>query len=103
MKESQSSHSQGISQATAISFAKEDCRKLVLADRNTEGLQRTKTLIKEAAEDAQVLIHPTDVSKAEQLDQLVEAAVKQFGRIDYAVNGAGTALPQTTTMDSLTR
>lgn len=41
------------------------------------------------ASDAQVLSQVTDVAKAEQLDQLVEAAVKQFGRVDYAVNGAG--------------
>jgi NAD(P)-dependent dehydrogenase (short-subunit alcohol dehydrogenase family) len=31
----------------------------------------------------------TDVTSAEQIDQLVQSAVKQFGRIDYAVNGAG--------------
>ena len=70
-------------------MAKEGCRKIVLADRDANGLERTKKLIAEVASDAQVLSQVTDVAKAEQLDQLVEAAVNQFGRVDYAVNGAG--------------
>lgn len=82
-------HTQGISQATAVSFAREGCRKIVLADRDSDGLERTKKLVTEVAAEAQVLAQVTDVTKAEQLDQLIEAAVKQFGRIDYALNGAG--------------
>jgi NAD(P)-dependent dehydrogenase (short-subunit alcohol dehydrogenase family) len=31
----------------------------------------------------------TDVTSAEQIEQLVLKAVEKFGRIDYAVNGAG--------------
>ena len=61
----------------------------MLADRDANGLERTKKLIAGVAGDAQVLAQVTDVTMPEQLDQLVEAAVKQFGRIDYALNGAG--------------
>jgi len=79
----------GISQTTAISFAREGCLKIVLADCNATGLSKTKDLISSTAPNAQVLIQVTDVTKGEQLDQLLEVAVAHFGRVDYAVNGAG--------------
>lgn len=51
----------------------------------------TQRLINEAVGDAkaEVLAVKTDVTSAEQIDYTIEAAVKQFGRIDYAINGAG--------------
>ena len=81
----------GISQATAVSFAREGCTKIVLADRDSTGLERTKQLIAEAVGEskAEVLVVKTDVTSAEQIEQLVLKAVEKFGRIDYAVNGAG--------------
>jgi NAD(P)-dependent dehydrogenase (short-subunit alcohol dehydrogenase family) len=83
--------SQGISQATAVSFAREGCTKIVLADRDEKGLETTQRLINEVAGygKAEILAVKTDVTSAEQIDHLVQTAVKQFGRIDYAVNGAG--------------
>ena len=85
---------QGISQATAVSFAREGCPKIVLADRDEKGLETTQRLINEVVGDGkvEVLAVKTDVTSAEQIDQLVQSAVKQFGRIDYAVNGAGKCL-----------
>jgi NAD(P)-dependent dehydrogenase (short-subunit alcohol dehydrogenase family) len=82
---------QGISQATAVSFAREGCTKIVLADRDEKGLENTQKLINEVASDgkAEVLAVKTDVTSAEQIDHLIQSAVKKFGRIDYAVNGAG--------------
>lgn len=82
---------QGISQVTAVSLAREGCTKIVLADRDEKGLERTKQLIYEVAGDgkAEVLAVKTDVTSAEQIDQLIQSTVKQFGRIDYAINGAG--------------
>ena len=85
---------QGISQATAVSFAREGCTKIVLADRDEKGLERTQQLINEVAGDgkAEVLAVKTDVTSAEQIDNVIQSAVKQFGRIDYAINGAGEHL-----------
>jgi len=84
----------GISRAVAVSFAREGCRKIVLADRNAEGLEETARLIGElhGPRDVDISIITTDVLKAEQIDGLILKAVKRFGRIDYAVNGAGTAI-----------
>jgi NAD(P)-dependent dehydrogenase (short-subunit alcohol dehydrogenase family) len=31
----------------------------------------------------------TDVTSVEQIDHMVQSAVESFGRIDYAINGAG--------------
>lgn len=82
---------QGISQATAVSFAREGCTKIVLADRDEKGLETTQRLIAEAVGEgkAKVLAVKTDVTSAEQIDHLVQSAVKEFGRVDYSVNGAG--------------
>lgn len=82
---------QGISQATAVSFAREGCTKIVLADRDEKGLEKTQQLIAETVGDgkAQVLAVKIDVTSVEQIDHLVQSAVEKFGRIDYAVNGAG--------------
>lgn len=74
-----------------MSFAREGCKKIVIADRDEAGLNRTKQMIQETGgqDRVQVLLRVIDVRKAEDLDGLVEAAVKDFGRVDYAVNGAG--------------
>lgn len=63
----------------------------MLADRDEKGLEKTQQLINEVADDgkAEVLAVKTDVTSAEQIDQLIQSAVKQFGRIDYVINGAG--------------
>lgn len=74
-----------------MSFAREGCTKIVLADRDEKGLEATQRLIAEVVGDgkAEVLAVKTDVTSVEQIDHLVQSAVKTFGRIDYSVNGAG--------------
>ena len=66
----------------------------MLADRDEKGLEKTQRLINEAVGDgkAEVLALKTDVTSAEQIDHTIETAVEQFGRIDYAINGAGKPL-----------
>jgi NAD(P)-dependent dehydrogenase (short-subunit alcohol dehydrogenase family) len=63
----------------------------VLADRDEKGLEKTQQLITDAVGEgkAQVLVVKTDVTSVEQIDHLVQSAVESFGRIDYAINGAG--------------
>jgi NAD(P)-dependent dehydrogenase (short-subunit alcohol dehydrogenase family) len=73
-----------------VSFAKEGCRKIVLADRNVAGLHDTACLINEAAgNEADHLCVSADVLRPEQIDNVLEKAVSRFGRVDYAVNAAG--------------
>ncbi|KAK6396942.1 hypothetical protein LTR65_007440 [Meristemomyces frigidus] len=79
----------GIGQATAVSFAKEGCGRIVLADRNASGLGETSALIKDAASGCEVLKVQTDVSKVDSVQHLVDEAVSHFGRVDYVCNAAG--------------
>lgn len=72
----------GIGQATAWRFAEEGA-KVVLVD--VENLSETTG--KMAAEN--VLVYTADVSKDDQVDGMVEAAVSHFGQLDVLVNNAG--------------
>ncbi|RMX73038.1 hypothetical protein D0869_14009 [Hortaea werneckii] len=80
----------GIGQATAISFAKEGCPQIVIADRNVNGLNETHFRVQEAAPSCSVLSVQTDVSDQESVQALVDKAVEKFGRLDYVCNSAGT-------------
>ncbi|KAK0309014.1 hypothetical protein LTR01_004895 [Friedmanniomyces endolithicus] len=79
----------GIGQATALSFAREGCEKVVLADRNEQGLDETRAGIQKVNSECEVYDVKIDVSSAESVDYLVEEAVKHFGRVDYCCNAAG--------------
>lgn len=77
----------GIGLATALLFAKEGA-KVVIA-------QRTKTTGQEAVAEikskgGEAIYVQTDVTKSEQVKNLIDTAVKTFGRIDILYNNAGT-------------
>lgn len=78
--------SSGVGKATAEAFALEGCN-VVLAARGKEALE-------EAASDCRklgaiALSVPTDVSDAEQVQNLTHEALQLTGRIDIWVNNAG--------------
>ena len=66
--------------------AKMGC-KLVLADVQADALAETVAQLEAAG--AQVIAEVVDVSKANQVERLAQAAVKKFGTIDMAFNNAG--------------
>src|SRR5436190_1490938 len=80
--------SSGIGRATAIAFAREGAT-LVIGDveQARKGAEETITIIKKAGGEAQFV--STDVSKSEQVQHLIDATVKAFGRLDFAFNNAG--------------
>ena len=57
-----------------------------------DGLEETAGLIKSAASspNVQSLVVPTDVLHEKDVQHMVDETVRNFGRIDYAVNAAGT-------------
>ena len=55
------------------------------------GLEKTKDLVLGADESAKVALHMTDVSKEPEVKAMVQSCVKNFGRIDCAMNNAGVA------------
>ncbi|WP_028563233.1 SDR family oxidoreductase [Paenibacillus pinihumi] len=78
--------SSGIGEATARLLAEKGA-KLVLAARREDRLQTVVNEIKQAGGEASYLT--ADVVSAEDLQQVADFALKQYGRIDVLVNNAG--------------
>jgi NAD(P)-dependent dehydrogenase (short-subunit alcohol dehydrogenase family) len=78
--------SSGIGRATAIAFAKEGANVVIAARRTQEG-EETVRLAKEAGSDA--LFVQTDVTKAADVEALVNKTLEAYGRLDCAFNNAG--------------
>ena len=76
----------GIGRATALLFAREGA-KLMIADYNAEGGERTVKTIKEAGGIA--AFHAADVSNPQDVDGLMHKVVETYGRLDCAFNNAG--------------
>src|SRR5581483_7342454 len=76
----------GIGQATTLALARRGA-DLVVASRRVANLERSAEEIRTLGR--RVLVHQTDVRRADECRALVEATVEQFGRIDILVNSAG--------------
>ncbi|KAG5657815.1 hypothetical protein KAF25_007848 [Fusarium avenaceum] len=81
----------GIGRETALSFAREGCKRLVLVDRDAHKLRETEKAIASLSKDQafQAISVPTDISKASEIESLYNTTIEKFGRIDYVVNAAG--------------
>lgn len=77
----------GIGRATAFAFAREKANVVVSGRRVEEGQQLAEAL---RALGAQAEFVQSDVRFEEDLSKLVDAVVAKFGRLDVAVNAAGT-------------
>jgi len=78
--------SSGIGEATAKLLAQQGA-KVVLAARREERLQAVVKEIEQAGGEA--VYFKADVVSSEDMQQLAQFALKQFGRIDVLVNNAG--------------
>ncbi|MDP9039748.1 MAG: SDR family oxidoreductase [Acidobacteriota bacterium] len=76
----------GIGEAAARAFGREGAI-LVLADKEGERVVSLAGSL--GVEEDQVLARRADVSKPEECEALVKAAVARFGRLDVLVNDAG--------------
>jgi NAD(P)-dependent dehydrogenase (short-subunit alcohol dehydrogenase family) len=76
----------GLGRAISIMFAKEGA-KIVGADIWEKGGLETQKTINEKGGDS--IFVNTDVTKAKSVEDLVHAAVKEYGRIDILINSAG--------------
>ncbi|TEY78489.1 hypothetical protein BOTCAL_0048g00150 [Botryotinia calthae] len=81
----------GIGQQAVFSFAEAGASAIVLADINEENSRKAAETAKQYATHAnfRTLVVVVDVANAESVQNMVDVTVKEFGRIDYAVNGAG--------------
>lgn len=84
----------GIGQATAILFAGEGAR-VAVADISVSAGQDTVAQIKSHGHSA--IFVQVDVSHAGQVQEMVQATIDAFGRLDILFNNAGTNLAATIT------
>ncbi len=77
----------GIGRATALAFAREGARLIVSGRRDDVGTALEKELRELGAEAHFV---PADVRHEDDVRALVDKAIERFGRLDVAVNNAGT-------------
>jgi len=78
----------GIGRATAIAYAQQKAKVVVVGRRIDEG-EKTVRLIQDAGGEA--IFVQTDVTKEADVKAMVDKAVDVFGRLDIAFNNAGTA------------
>ncbi|MDR3712622.1 MAG: glucose 1-dehydrogenase [Puia sp.] len=77
----------GIGRAAAIAFVKEGSKVVVSGRKEEAGQQLVKEL---QAMGASATFIKADVSKEEEVEALIDSIVSRFGRLDIAVNNAGT-------------
>jgi len=77
----------GIGRATAIIFAQEGAHIVVSGRRDKQGQELVAEL---QGLGAEAIFVRTDVREDEDVRNLVDQTVKRFGRLDIAVNNAGT-------------
>ncbi len=88
--------SQGLGRALALAYAKEGAR-IVINSRQEESIRP----VAEEAESrgAEVLALAADVSRSADVERLVGAAARRFGRVDVLVNNAGVLGPRVAIVD----
>ena len=79
--------SQGLGKAVAMGFAEEGARVVICA-RNIEKLESVKKKI-ESQTKSEVLVVQTDLTKKEDIENLVAKSINKFNSIDILVNNAG--------------
>ena len=77
----------GIGRATALAFAREGAKLVVSGRRAAEGAKLAEE-IRALGSEAEFI--QADVRREDDVRRLVDGAVARFGRLDIAVNNAGT-------------
>ncbi len=77
----------GIGRTTAQAFAREGVKVIVVSDANIKGAEETIRLIKDSSGEATFI--KCDVSKAQEVEAMVNKGVEIYGSLDYAFNNAG--------------
>jgi NAD(P)-dependent dehydrogenase (short-subunit alcohol dehydrogenase family) len=78
--------SSGIGRAAALAFSAEGA-KVVIASRNAELLRSTLREVEDTGGEG--IFVQCDVSRAEQVESMVNTVIAAFGRLDCAFNNAG--------------
>ncbi len=76
----------GIGAATAVKFGKEGA-KVAVCDIDMESIEKTVNEIKEIGGEA--IGFKVDITKKEEIEEMVKTLMKKYGKIDVLVNNAG--------------
>lgn len=76
----------GIGKAIALLFAKEGA-SVIVSDMNEEGSMKVVEEIKSAGGNAKAVV--ANVTKLEDIDNMIDTAVSEYGSLDILVNNAG--------------
>lgn len=76
----------GIGAATAVKFGKEGA-KVAVCDIDMESIEKTVNAIKEIGGEA--IGFKVDITKKEEIEEMVKTLMKKYGKIDVLVNNAG--------------
>jgi len=86
----------GMGKVTAVLFAKEGA-KVVVTDIAVRGGEETVRVIKEAGGEA--IFVKADVSKTEDVKNMIKTAIDTYGKLDVLVNCAGIVAEEGSTID----
>ncbi|HSB97126.1 MAG TPA: SDR family oxidoreductase [Spongiibacteraceae bacterium] len=78
----------GLGVKLAVEAAREGAKGLVIAARGTDKLDDAEKRVRELGVTCKIVKVPTDISVPAQCKNLVEVAMKEFGRIDALINSA---------------
>jgi NAD(P)-dependent dehydrogenase (short-subunit alcohol dehydrogenase family) len=78
----------GIGRATAIAFAREGGAHVVVSGRREDAGKTLKAELRALGGEAEFI--RADVRREDEVRNLVDKAVERFGRLDVAINNAGT-------------
>ncbi|KAK9311747.1 hypothetical protein V1522DRAFT_191703 [Lipomyces starkeyi] len=78
----------GIGRATALAFAREENAKIVVSGRREQDGKQLADEIRALGAEAEFIY--SDVRNEDDVRNLIDKAVERFGRLDVAVNNAGT-------------
>ena len=91
---------QGMGAAIAARLATEGA-KVVLSDINTEKVAGVADRINAASTNGSALAMRTDVTKEDEVAEMVEATIEQYGTVSILINNAGILYP--TRIDNVTK
>lgn len=77
----------GIGRVTALAFAREGAKVIVSTDKNIQGAEETLRIIREGGGEATFI--KCDVSKANEVEAMIQKVIEIYGTLDYAFNNAG--------------
>jgi 3-oxoacyl-[acyl-carrier protein] reductase len=80
----------GFGKGIVLTLAKEGC-DIIASDKDIEGARQTAAEVK--ALGRQAIAVKADVASSAEVNDMVKAALAEFGRIDILVNNAGAATP----------